>query len=353
MGGYLFPRRSSWYESISRFPSTQNFFYDLFRIRATKLSRERYVNVLGLTYGGVNELIARAWGLTRNLDAFDKDEWLGVNVEDVFTFLDIGEKTYNAGTDYYMAFRKSKEFLEDFICLMLGVRSNDVHCEFLIQLLSRLDSTDTVISFNWDTIADKSLFIAEAPQYNRYADMLSGQPVSVRASTEAGQFLKLHGSLNWLLCENPQCQLHSSPVIPFADDRREPPPLFSAGRFDRCPACGTERPRRLIVPPTSNKLIQKSSLLHKLWLVARERLAHTSELIFIGYSFPITDSYSEWLFRQFRFVDLPNPTIVVVNPDMYKPESRTAKRYAEIFRGCEIHRYRNLRAYVDRVVRRA
>ena len=347
IGGCLFPKQSSLLESIGHFPSAQNFFYDLFRVKATQRSRERYINMLGLSYGGVNDLIVRAFGLDNNLEGFDPSEWKGINIEDVFTFLDIGEKTYNPGTDYYKAFSRSKEFLEDFIFLMLSTRSDDRHCEFLVDLFCRLEPKDTIVSFNWDTVADESLRITKAEQYQQYRRMLSGRSVSVRELANAGQFLKLHGSLNWLTCKNRTCAAHGRPLIPSAKDDRLPRYVDSA--FEECPLCGASRPRRLIVPPVSNKLIQKGSFLHKLWLVARKQLAQITEVVFIGYSFPPTDFHAEWLFRQLRFLDRPKPTITVVNPEMFRSSSMTAGRYESIFRGFTIRRVRTLKAYVEKL----
>lgn len=347
IGGCLFPKQSSLLESIGHLPSAQNFFYDLFRVKATQRSRERYINMLGLSYGGVNKLIVRAFGLDNNLEGFDPSEWKGVNIEDVFTFLDIGEKTYNPGTDYYKAFSRSKEFLEDFIFLMLSMRCDDRHCEFLIDLFSQLQACDTIVSFNWDTIADESLRITNPDQYQQYVRMLSGQSVAVRELAKAGQFLKLHGSLNWLVCRNRTCLAHRRPLIPFGKATRLP--RYADSAFERCPLCGASRPRRLIVPPVSNKIIQKGSFLHKLWLVAREQLAQTTELVFIGYSFPPTDFHAEWLFRQLRFLDRPKPRITVVNPEMFRSSSMTAGRYKSIFRGFTIRPVRSLKAYVEKL----
>lgn len=346
IGGSLYPKFSSFLESISDMPSAQNFFYELFRIKPTARSRKRYLNMLGATFGGVNDLIVRAFGLDNNVSAFDPDEWKGVNVEDVFTFLNVGERTYNPGTDYYKAFSKAQEFLENFIWLMLGMRSDNKYCEFLLELFTRLRNSDSVISFNWDTIADLSLAHSEAPHYKRYVRMLSGNPVSVRSLAMEGQYLKLHGSLNWQVCHNKSCRGHKYPFIAFSSSGELPRSTDPA--FEACQLCGTKRPRRLIVPPVSNKLIQKGTILHKLWLVARERLITTSEIVFIGYSFPPTDYHTEWLFRQLRFLDTPRPRITVVNPDMYRLGSTTFQRYHSIFRGFKIRRFRSLKAYVSR-----
>ena len=99
------------------------------------------------------------------------------------------------------------------------------------------------------------------------------------------------------------------------------------------------------MPPTSQKLIRKGSFLHRLWLIARHTLPRISIVVFIGYSLPDTDLHSEWLFRQFRFVDAPHPEIVVVNPDMGDKSTKTCRRYSSIFRGCKITSFETLKDF--------
>lgn len=345
IGGSLYPKHGSWQESLGRMPSAENFFYDVFHHATTPASEERWIDSLGLMAEGLHDFIVEVWGLNRPNGGFDPDVWKGVNIEAVFTFLDIGARTYNRGTDYQKAFSGLMEELEDFICLMVGVRSADQHCEFLRDVFSRLSENDTVISFNWDTIADMTLHGLHAPQYASYESMLRGGRFNVQSASRKGQYLKLHGSLNWIACRNRACRLHTEPVIPFLD-REGPPPTFTDTKpFEKCPECGFKRPRRMIVPPTSHKLIRRGSFLHRLWLIARYTLPRISKIVFIGYSFPPTDFYSTWLFRQFRFIDAPDPEVVVVNPAMSDESSEMRRRYMAIFPGIELQTYETLKDF--------
>jgi len=85
-------------------PSGDNFFYDLFFQGKTDTHDKRLLNVLGLTHEGLNDLIVRAWGLDKNLSHFDPEEWKQVNIEEVFTFLDIGSRMYPPNTRYQKGF---------------------------------------------------------------------------------------------------------------------------------------------------------------------------------------------------------------------------------------------------------
>jgi hypothetical protein len=51
-----------------------------------------------------------------------------------------------------------------------------------------------------------------------------------------------------------------------------------------------------------------------------DEISYAKRIIFIGYSFPPTDFYSQWLFRQVYFLQKHRPEIVVVNPEMKKQQ---------------------------------
>jgi len=73
-----------------------------------------------------------------------------------------------------------------------------------------------------------------------------------------------------------------------------------------------------------------------------------NELVFIGYSFPPTDHYSCWLFRQLNLMeDRKQVKIVVVNPEYGKRTSEVTKRYNSIFKKADIESYKSLREYSE------
>lgn len=93
-------------------------------------------------------------------------------------------------------------------------------------------------------------------------------------------------------------------------------------------------------------MIHENSFLKNQWLIAREKLLDVNELIFIGYSFPPTDYYTEWLFRQLNFIEKRNDIkITVVNPEYGKRGSLVTKRYKTIFRGYDIIGFKSLKDY--------
>ena len=114
--------------SSLKMPSANNFFADVFYHSETERHSKQFINVLGLTYEGVNDFLVRAWGMTRNINAFDIQDWQDINIEDVFTFLDVGERMFHKGTNYYKAFQKSKMYLEEFIVDMILQRCKAFYC---------------------------------------------------------------------------------------------------------------------------------------------------------------------------------------------------------------------------------
>lgn len=340
IGAAKYPIEGSHRERMAKMPSGKNFFHDLFFLARTHTQPEKYLNILGITSKGVNDFIVRAWGMESNLKHFDPDEWKQLNIEEVFTFLDIGERMYPQGTHYHRGFRVCKRELEAFITGYLSIKSEGFHCEHLMDILFALQPTDSIVSFNWDTIADFTLQRTGLPPYAGYLNLMTAEALRVSDFVHRGVLLKLHGSLNWMICPNPQCTLHGKIRLAVRNEK-----LMRFIEMHKCPACGNDRAEPFIVPPTSQKFIQRGTVLHKLWLLAREQLAYCKRIIFLGYSFPTTDFYSEWLFRQIYFMEGKRPEIVVVNPEIMKTRSAVATRYQKIFRGCTIHRFLTLESF--------
>lgn len=340
VGAAKYPIESSLREAMAKMPSGDNFFYDLFFQGATNTHNKRYLNVLGLTSEGLNDLIVRAWALKNNSNNFDPFEWKQINIEEVFTFLDIGERMYPQETNYQRVFKLCKQELEAFITSYLSVKSEGFHCEHLVDILFALRPNDSIISFNWDTIADFTLQHTGLPFYRRYLDLMTVEPLRVSDFIHRGVLLKLHGSLNWIVCPNPQCVLYDKIRLAVKKGK-----LLRFFGMHKCPSCGNEHGKPFIVPPTSQKFIRRGTFLYKLWLLAREQLPYFRRIVFIGYSFPPTDFYSEWLFRQIYFDKERRPDIIVVNPMIMKPKSLVAQRYQKIFRGCRINRFPTLESF--------
>jgi len=128
---------------------------------------------------------------------------------------------------------------------------------------------------------------------------------SAQPNPNAIKILKLHGSLNWAKCSS--CGQASS--YDYEQMRREyqfvAPPIrdkdvhrVSLNISDKlrgnCRWCGQALiPSPLIVPPTWSKTEDPSVL--NVWQQAARELREARYLVFIGYSFPATDTYFKYL----------------------------------------------------------
>lgn len=340
IGSKRYPIESSWKQVSDRMPSADNFFYDLFKINKTENRSAGALNYLGLTFEGLNKLLTRAWNINEN--GYDSSEWKGVNIEEVMTFLEIGAKMYPTNSNYQKIFKKSQENLLHFIYPFLPLRCEEQHCEYLMNVFFRLNKNDTIISFNWDTIADYTLSRTKSIQFKNYVKLLRLDKIAPIDFKNNGLLLKLHGSFNWLNCENKECEFFKRIRPPFQKNRNK---LLNLRDLWTC-VCGSKNIKPVIVPPVSEKMIYKNSFLKNQWLIALEKLLDVTELVFIGYSFPPTDYYSEWLFRQLNFIEKKKKIkITIVNPDYNKRYSVVKSRYDAIFKGYEIQHFMTLKDY--------
>lgn len=348
IGSKRFPIRSSHDQFRDTMPSAENFFFDLFKVNNPENKYLNSLNFLGLTYEGLHDLIVRSWNI--NNDGFDPNEWKGVNVEEVMTFFEVGSNMHPKGSNEQKMFNKAQEYLLSFLNPFMPMICEDQHCEYLLQVFWELDKSDSIISYNWDTIAEFTLQEAarmkrgELAQLRNYAKLLREESINPTEYRSRGILLKLHGSFNWMMCENKECHSFNKIAAPFQPRKYK---LLKLRETWNCPTCGSKHLKPLIVPPVSNKMIHKNSFLKNQWMIAREKLIDVRELIFIGYSFPPTDYYTEWLFRQLNFIENRHPLkVTVVNPEFGKRNTYVTKRYNNIFKGAEITGFKTLKDYV-------
>ena len=345
IGSKRYPIHSSLDQMRDTMPSAENFFYDLFKVNKTDNLPANFLNFLGLTYEGLNDLILRAWNIDNSDNVFDPDGWKGVNIEEVMTFFEIGSKMFNSSSKEGKMYLQAQKSLLSFMYPFIPMISEEQHCEYLLKVFFDLSPKDTIISYNWDTIADFTLEKAKAVQLKNYAKLLRSDKIEPEEYRNLGLLLKLHGSFNWMICENNKCNSYKKIKPPFQKNRYK---LTGLKDSWTCKECGESKLKPLIIPPVSNKMIHKNSFLKNQWLIARQKLLDINELIFIGYSFPPTDYFTEWLFRQIYFIEKRNNIkITIVNPEYGKRGSIVTKRYNTIFRGFEIESFKTLKEYSD------
>lgn len=185
---------------------------------------------------------------------------------------------------------------------LFGSAIPDENCRWHDALVAGLDADDAIVSFNYDRVVDRSLRDVAKRKWDprRGYDVEAGGAVASwmdhsgtgRFVKEGHRLLKLHGSLNWRLGNQQQLQLTEDPYA-----RPEPDE----------PLC--------IIPPLWQKSVDEPPF-HDLWISSRALLTTRKAVLFIGYSLPPTDVYTQAMLR----IDVPNlDFLLIANPD---PEAR-------------------------------
>ncbi len=206
-----------------------------------------------------------------------------------------------------------------------------------------LGGSITCISFNYDDVLDEALYMVSRGPYLSpgrqwhpdagYGFLCpSSQAYAHRrgpaASWSALQLLKLHGSLNWRIALGAQPPYGLDTIVHhenWVDPPMDLEPLAKEQIEDHLEA------EPFIVPP----ILVKSSLaeqpiLRRIWSFAYRKLAEAEQVIFIGYSLPLTDIAAGFLFRE-TLARRPRPDVLVVNhgeDDEVRSKVRGAYRVA-------------------------
>lgn len=200
------------------------------------------------------------------------------------------------------------------------------------QFVDKLGLNPTVISFNYDIIADNALktrfgFNLDYGIAYRLYNPPPNQPGDESrfdfVKPNAVKLFKIHGSLNWAVC--PTCgvvYIHTPYRTEIADQ------TFS--RTAQCVSPGHALLETLLITPTYLKSYAPAQL-SMIWQQAERALRDAEQVVFIGYSLPDADFHIKYLLQKALF-QLPQPKIVVVDykrdyqPDQPSPEELRYKR---------------------------
>lgn len=200
----------------------------------------------------------------------------------------------------------------------------DAHCALHVQLLNAAKPR-TLITLNYDLVADQSFDVwanqqsepqrARAPRIKLLSlvarmPVAGPDPIGLHGSAaQGGFFLKLHGSLDWVICSDGSCsnseEVHVASLNGYL-------PTHAPGQ--PCGRCGASL-ETLIVPPLPVKSVESRRRLRLLWRLALNELAEADRIVIVGLSFAPSDFELRWLIRQARFTR-PNgiPLLDIVNP---------------------------------------
>jgi len=290
-------------------------------------------------------------------------------LEDAFTLLDQTIATRGFCLGYtWQELVIVREQLQRALLVVLhdachAVQKPKFYGEVVTHMLARATAADVgnrvgVLSLNWDSLIEDAAFAlirglaAEGKlDVNFGCDTSALKAASAHSPslTQAArgvqslEVLKLHGSINWLLC--PNCQtLYSGAGI--AD------PLwneyFGATSCPNCtpstPAPATPAPLQpFLITPTFLKVFD-SAHIQATWQRAHHQLASADEVVFLGYSLPVADFHLRALLRRAVRSDAKVTAVLTASDecDTSTPASArphfAATRYVEFFGpGLTIH----------------
>ncbi|WP_055326770.1 SIR2 family protein, partial [Ralstonia solanacearum] len=149
-------------------------------------------------------------------------------------------------------------------------------------------SFDAIVSFNYDTIFERSLPSARKPRY-----------LGIDGNRGDIPLLKPHGSVNWTRSKD------GSIVV-----------------FDNPPSSVIVAPTHLKFVPTGTEsehvhagYLDQADEIRQIWSEMEAHMKGARALVFIGYSFPQADLYFSSVLRSVLADRETTPDIVIVNPD--------------------------------------
>jgi hypothetical protein len=175
-------------------------------------------------------------------------------------------------------------------------------------------SKTVFVSMNYDVLLDRVLYLSGTHEPDYSIDAFYDERSSRTEGLAQVPLLKLHGSLNWLVCD--QCHV--------LRNLRN----FVVWPNSNCPGCHMKTARPMLIRPTLLKDF-RHRVWRDVWQEAGHMLASARQWVFIGYSLPMADVWILRLLAQSARSGGIRPEkrlVTVVNPD---PDSR--KRFASLF----------------------
>lgn len=282
-------------------------------------------------------------------------------LEDAFTLLDqtIATRGFCLGYSWQEAVVVRERLQRALLVVLHAACANVQNASFYghvaSNVLSRATSDDvadsaSVLTLNWDSVFEDALFTSiRAVGGEKRLDVNFGCDTTALAQPSAhspsvtqeargvrsAEVLKLHGSINWLLC--PNCQA-----------------LFSgAGNADplweryfgetSCEACTPVAGKKLSAPlqpflitPTFLKVFENAHI-QQTWQRAHRLLSRADEVVFLGYSLPVADFHLRTLLRKSVRRDARITAVLTANDKPDASMSRAIRanfastRYEEFF----------------------
>jgi hypothetical protein len=232
-----------------------------------------------------------------------------VNVEDVFSFLEVYLSTYSSSASSRHILEEARRELLHYVINLIRKLSNAGYKRDCLHdlILKSLRKIDSVFTFNWDVLIDnaKTLDIywkVREPLYKSILNPNGGLLTNEEAAaewrnkerhnlSELGLVLRLHGSVGLAHCTDQSCPGNAMPVELYG--------TYPYAERERCGFCGSGL-KSMILPPFVHKTYRSNRFINLQARFAAQKIKEATELVLIGYSLPESDYEALTLMRLFR-----------------------------------------------------
>jgi hypothetical protein len=274
---------------------------------------------------------------SRDSGAYRHFDIMNLSVEEIVTFFE--EMIRDLSNDDVELFRKAEAEIRRRTVELISFLS----CEgspstnaILRAFRDKVMDTDTIITFNWDTLLDRALYNKDNKKkwhpawgYGRTVRKIfqyAGGRKPYRAPKKHPTLFKLHGSVNWVARGTKfNIAKDFSPREQIDDVVMMPPKMLKREIW------GEEPTEEKTNPLRGNWAVHDKHLYREIWREAESHLARSKQIVFIGYSFPAADTSVYGLLR--RSLALAknehgiHPNVVIVDPNA----AELAKRFKQSF----------------------
>lgn len=298
-------------------PLQNNFFETLFRFNFRSIKAfDEVAQVIRKFFSPSTYRSRRGPGANRHSDINR------MSIEEVVTFFEemARDRPENEAREFReaeTALRRWTIELIDYLSTSSNPYQNRILREFVKE---KVLDTDTLITFNWDTLLDQALYKRKhwhpAWGYGKTVGGVFEYPARKKPKSRKKHpvLLKLHGSTNWLACGEDliisrrfSCEHRGSDVVMM------PPKMLKSEIWGDEPTEVETEPHR------GNWAVHDEKLYPGIWSEAEKHLSRSKRIVFIGYSFPAADFSVFGLIRRalakakYKYQEVP--VIHIVDPN--------------------------------------
>lgn len=321
-----------WGQSLLNMPLQNDLLEKIFQFQYRKIQ-----HIDGLARIIRKYFNPTAYRSKRRTGASRHDDLKDLSVEEIVTFFEEMVRDSNDENEVQQ-FRSAETHLRKLtleLITFLSVHGNPNQNQILKAFRNLILDTDTIITFNWDTLLDRVLSNNTKRKWHpawgygptvRKLFQYSGHETE-EIPNKHSTLLKLHGSINWLACgESKTIRAGFSPKQKVDDVVMMPPKMLKQEIW------GSEPTELRSDPLRGNWAVHTDRLYPKLWQEAEHHLSKSKRIVFIGYSFPAADTSVFGLLRRSlanaKIAFDEQPDIHIVDPNA----ANLAKRFQQSFK---------------------